>query len=128
MDIDKKIEKIVIEEIDETGDINLGYLIPFYKQSILNRVVTFPLDKHNSNYSLSNYEMDYLQSNIVSILKSNTKLGLFRFVGNKGKGFKWNDSLNLIDECKWKDILSVKQNWILKDDSQTSTYYIAERE
>lgn len=127
MYIDERIKKIILEEIKETGDINLRFLIPFFKESVLNFSINFPLDKYDDNYSLSDKEMDYLSSNVIKLLESNSALGLFKYVENNGKGYKWNDSLDLIDNHHHHlEILTLKENWIF---NKTKTiYYIAEKE
>ena len=126
MFVDEKIKNIVLEEIKETGDINLRFLIPFFKESVLGIPVIFPLDKHNDNYSLSDKEMNYLSSNVINIFENNPTLGLFEYVENNGKGYKWNDSLNLIDNLHILEILSLKENWIFNKNK--TIYYIAEKE
>ncbi len=119
------ISKLILEEIEETDEFNLKFIIPFFQKDVLKRDIKTPLDSCESNFEIPYKDWQNLNQCIQKLLKEKQQLALFKYVGEGGKGYKWNDGLDLLTNKETELVLNKKRNWVLKKGD--TLFYIAER-
>ncbi|SRX52235.1 hypothetical protein [Aequorivita sp. CIP111184] len=118
-----QIKSYILNQIKEEGDFNLKFVIPHFKRIKYDYTINAPLFDFSENYAIDVPDINEVQSVIETLLKENPHLGLFEYVSEKGFGYKWNDSLNILNDSRSQSVLFDKDTYLGKN---SNPYYIGE--
>lgn len=120
-----EIQKYIIEEIEEVGEVAFYLLIPTYLKKIKKFKLKIPVDEYTENYDISHDDFLTLRQEIIDLMKRK-KIGLFKSNSKKHTELdNWEDYFDLIDENTTTALLVDERFW---KDKPTEYYVLSDIE
>lgn len=122
-----KLQKFIIEELDEVGEVPLTFIIPYYLRLEKDIEIKYPISENSDNYLISNEDFEIAKRQLNELV-SEIKLGLFKYKGKDiNKGIRnWEDAFDQLSNDQWGVILENKNVWF--NTKEGSVYFIAVKE